>query len=214
MHNKKFQLAQQQGFDWFKAQSGIFVTFVLQTCCSAPTAANIIFCFTLAHYRQGWMQSSSSDLQKSLKFFPNLISQLFIAVREINYPSCFIVYYEIKQRRNYSVNHTANPALLPSELHESLFARFRPLSILPRTTRKKFEGTTGQSFYLESGDWMYMDLFTNHSKPTSIGQNHSHCLANYSNSVMIGYSGRKLPCKLLTIIYKEEPLPHNSLRSC
>ena len=148
------------------------------------------------------------------KFFPNLISQLFLAVHEINYPSCFIVYYKIKQRRNYSVNHTANPALLLSELDESPFARFRPLSILPRTTPKKFEGTTGQSFYLESGDWMYMDLFTNHSKPTSIGQNHSHCLANYSNSVVIGYSGRKLPCKLLTIIYKEEPLPHNSLRSC
>ena len=163
---------------------------------------------------QGWIQSSSSDLQKSLKFFPNLFSQLFIAVHEINYPSCFIVYYEIKQRRNYSVDHTANPALLPSELDESPFARFCPLSILPRTTPKKFEGTTGQSFYLESGDWMYMDLFTNHSKPTSIGQNHSHCLPNYSNSVMIGYSRRKLPCKLLTIIYKEEPLPHNSLRSC
>ena len=49
-------------------------------------------------------------MQKSLKFFPNLISQLFVAVQEINYPSCFIVYYEIKQRRNYSVDHTANPA--------------------------------------------------------------------------------------------------------
>ena len=163
---------------------------------------------------QGWIQSSSSDLQKSLKFFPNLISQLFIEVHEIYYPSCFIVYYEIKQRRNYSVDHTANPALLLSELDESPFARFRPLSILPRTTPKKFEGTTGQSFYLESGDWIYTDLFTNHSKPTSIGHNHSHCLANYSNSVMIGYSGRKLLCKLLTIICKEEPLPHNSLRSC
>ena len=59
---------------------------------------------------QGWIQSSSSDLQKSLKFFPNRISQLFVAVQEINYPSCFIVYYEIKQRRNDSVDHTANLA--------------------------------------------------------------------------------------------------------
>ena len=59
---------------------------------------------------QGWIQSSSSDLQKSLKFLPNLISQLFMAVHEINYSSCFIVYYEIKQRRNYSFDHTANPA--------------------------------------------------------------------------------------------------------
>ena len=47
--------------------------------------------------RQGWIQSSSSDLHKSLKFFPNLISQLFIAVDEINYPPCFIVYYEINK---------------------------------------------------------------------------------------------------------------------
>ena len=39
-------------------------------------------------------------------FFPNLISQLFVAVHEINYPSCFIVYYEIKQSRNYSVDLT------------------------------------------------------------------------------------------------------------
>ena len=44
----------------------------------------------------GWIQSSSSDLQKSLKFFPNLVSQLFIAVHEINYPSCFIVYYVLR----------------------------------------------------------------------------------------------------------------------
>ena len=58
----------------------------------------------------GWIQSSSSDLQKSLKFFPNLISQLYVAVHEINYPSCFMVYYETKQRINYSVDHTANPA--------------------------------------------------------------------------------------------------------
>ena len=47
--------------------------------------------------RQGWIQSSSSDLHKSLKFLPNLISQLFIAVNEINYPPCFIVYYEINK---------------------------------------------------------------------------------------------------------------------
>ena len=47
--------------------------------------------------RQGWIQSSSSDLLKSLKFLPNLISQLFIAVNEINYPPCFIGYYEINK---------------------------------------------------------------------------------------------------------------------
>ena len=51
--------------------------------------------------------------------FPNLrllFQRVFIVVQEINYPPCFIVYYEIKQRENvasrYSVDHTANPALL------------------------------------------------------------------------------------------------------
>ena len=136
--------------------------------------------------------------------FPNLISQLFIAVHEMNYPSCFTVYYEIKQRRIYSVDHTATPA--PPERIGRVSVR--AVSSFVDT------GTTAQSFYLGGGAWMYMEISTNHSKPTSIGQNHWHCLANYSNSVMIGYSGRKLPCKLLTIIYKEELPPHNSLRSC
>ena len=51
-----------------------------------------------------------------------------------------------------------------------------------------------------------MDLVTNHSKPTSNCQKHSHCLANYSNLVVIGYLGRKLLWKLLTIVYKGKPL--------
>ena len=54
-----------------------------------------------------------------------------------------------------------------------------------------------------------MDPFTNHSKPSPIGQKHSHCLANYSNSVVIGYPSRKLPCKLVTIVYKGKPLPES-----
>lgn len=52
------------------------------------------------------------------------------------------------------------------------------------------------------GTVWYMDRLTNHSKPSSIGQKHSHCFANHSKSVVIGYSGRKLPWKLLTIVYK------------
>ena len=67
-------------------------------------------CWVFCLSRQGWIQSSSSDLRKSLKLFRNIISHLFIAVHEVNYPSCFIVYYEIKQRRKYSVDHTANQA--------------------------------------------------------------------------------------------------------
>ena len=42
VHNEQFQLAQQQGFDWFKAQSGMFLTFVLQAFCSALGAANYL----------------------------------------------------------------------------------------------------------------------------------------------------------------------------
>jgi len=154
---------------------------------------------------QGWIQSSSSDLHKSLKFFPNIIFQLVIALHKINSPSCFIFCYEIKQMRNHSVARIANPA--PSERIRRVSVRTISSFVDTSENVKKYEGTTVQGFYREGGDWMYIDLFTNHSKPTSIGPNHSHCLANYSNSVMIGYLGRKLPCKLLTIIYTEEPFP-------
>ena len=88
------------------------------------------------YIKQGWIQSSSSDLHKSLKFFPNLISQLFIAVDEINYPPCFIVYYEIKQLRDYPVDHTANPA--PPERSGLVTVRAVSSFVdLSRTTRKE-----------------------------------------------------------------------------
>ena len=70
---------------------------------------------------------------------------------------------------------------------------------------KTFVGTTGENLYAVGGTGWYMRLFTNHSKPSSIGQKHSHCLANYSNSVVIGYPGHKLPWKLLTIVYEGTP---------
>ena len=91
--------------------------------------------FQVGWHHQGWIQSSSSDLHKSLKFFPNIISQLVIALHKINYPSCFIFYYEIKQMRNYSVDRIETQPL-PSELDESLLVRFRPSLILPRTRKK------------------------------------------------------------------------------
>ena len=54
---------------------------------------------------QEWIQSSSSDLQKSLKFLPNLIFQPFIAVHEINYP-CFNFFekYDKKIAPNWSTD--------------------------------------------------------------------------------------------------------------
>ena len=146
--------------------------------------------------------------------FPNLrllFQRVFIVVQEINYPPCFIVYYEIKQRkkRRISLFRRSHSKPSPSWANSTSLRShgFVPLSILPRTTRKNFVGTTGESLYPVGGTGWYMDLVTNHSKPTSIGQKHSHCLANYSNSVVIGYSGRKLPWKLLTIVYKGKPLP-------
>ena len=56
---------------------------------------------------QGWIQSSSSDLQKSLKcfqIFAFFISQVRYVVQKINYPSCFIVYYKIKQRKKRRIS--------------------------------------------------------------------------------------------------------------
>ena len=56
---------------------------------------------------QGWIQSSSSDLQKSLKcfqIFAFFISQVRYVVQKINYPSYFIVYYKIKQRKTRRIS--------------------------------------------------------------------------------------------------------------
>ena len=87
--------------------------------------------------------------------------------------------------------------------------RIRPLSILPRTTRKNSlarpEKVCTQWVGLD-GIWILSQIT---QKLTPIGQKHSHCLANYSKSVVIGYSGRKLPWKLLTIVNNEKPLPRD-----
>ena len=82
---------------------------------------------------QGWIQSSSSDFQKSLKCFQTCVYfsvRFFLVAQEIKYPSYCSAYYEIKQRKK------ASNIVIPNEFDESLFARYRPLSRLPRTTRK------------------------------------------------------------------------------
>jgi hypothetical protein len=104
---------------------------------------------------------------------------------------------------NYT--NTANPAL-PERIRR---VSVRALSSFVDTSEnkaKKFVGTTGETLYAVGGTRWYTGLYTNHSKPSSIGQKHSHCLANYSNSVVIGYPGGKLPRKLLTIA---KPLPES-----
>ena len=171
-----------------------------------------------AYSRQGWIQSSSSDFQKSLKCFETCVYfsvRFFLVAHEIKYPSYCSVYYEMKQRKKAS--NIAPPSFpqqshsFPNEFDESPFACYRPLSRLPRTTRKNSWATRGQHLYAAGRTGWFMDLFTNHSKPSSIRQKHLHSLANYSNSVVIGYPGHKLPWKLLTIVYNEKPLPERPL---
>ena len=141
--------------------------------------------------------------------FPNLcllFLRFFIVVQEINYPSFFIVYYEIKQRkkRRISLFHRSNSKPSPSRVNStSLRSRVFVLCRYFREQREKIRWHD----YPVGGTGCYLDFVTNHSKPISIGQKHSHCLANYSKLVVIGYSGRKLPWKLLTIVYKKKPLP-------
>ena len=58
------------------------------------------------HLRGGSRVVQTCDLQKSLKCFQ--IFAFFISqvryVQEINYPSCFIVYYKIKQRKTRRIS--------------------------------------------------------------------------------------------------------------
>ena len=148
--------------------------------------------------------------------FPNLrllFLRFFIVVQEINYTSCVIVYYEIRQRKkrrislfHWSRSKPSSSRANSTSLRSRVFVLCRYFS---DNNAKKVVGTTVESLYPVSGAGWYMDIVTNHSKPISIGQKHSHCLANYSKSVVIGYSGRKLPWKLLTIVYKGKPLPRS-----
>ena len=128
-----------------------------------------------------------------------LFLRFFIVVQEINYPPCFIVYYEIKQRKKRRISLFRRSHSKPSPSRANSTSLRSRVFVLCRYFREQRE-------YPAGGTGWYMDFVTNHSKTTSIGQKHSHCLANYSKSVVIGYSGRKLPWKLLTIVYKGKPL--------
>ena len=146
--------------------------------------------------------------------FPNLrlsFLRVFLVAQEINYPSCCSVYHKIKQRKKAS--NLVIPLIIKRKPSPS---RTNSTSLRSRAfenNTKKFVDTTGQNLYAAGGTGWFMD-FTNHSKPSSIGQKHSHCLANYSNSVVIGYPGEKLPWKLLTITYKGEPLLQSPFICC
>ena len=139
--------------------------------------------------------------------FPNLrllFPRFFLVAQEINYPFCCSVYYEIKQRKIAS--NLVVLSITQQTRRVSVCALLSFVETSENNT-KKFVGKTEQNLYAVGRTGWFIDLFTNHSKPSSIGQKHSHCLANYSNSVVIGYPGRKLPWKLLTIVYKGEASP-------
>ena len=91
-----------------------------------------------------------------------LFFMFFIIVQEINHPSCYIVYYEIKQRkkRRYSVDYTANPAL-PQRIVRALSSF---VDTYGENNTKKIVGTAGENFYAVGGTAWYMDLFANHSR--------------------------------------------------
>ena len=118
----------------------------------------------------------------------------------------FLFYCLLSNKTKKKASHLVIPSITQqTQPFPSVFVLCRYY----RNNAKKFVGTTEESLYPVGGTGWYMDFVTNHSKPISIDQKHSNCLANYSKSVVIGYSGRKLPWKLLTIVYKGKPLPRS-----
>ena len=109
---------------------------------------SITFLFKLNVDSRGGSRVVQVIYRNHSNFFPNLISQLFVAVHEINYPSCFIVYYEIKQSRNYSVDLTdLTDASLDTFLNTFVFCFFcfvlffnRPVETVPCRSRGPLVG--------------------------------------------------------------------------
>ena len=146
--------------------------------------------------------------------FPNLrllFLRFFILVQEINYSSHFIVYIEIKQIKNRCISlfrrlHTKSS--LSRANSTSLRSRaFILCPLRPRTTRKICR--QGRRKSVRSGwDWVvygsfHKSLQTLFSKPSSPSK-HSHCLANHSNSVVIGYPAHKLLNFLVNLLSRKE----------
>ena len=142
-----------------------------------------------------------------------VISQVLYcsAINQLSFLFHYLLWNKTKNKASHlfipSIT-AANPAL-PERIGRVSVLAYSSFVDTSENNAKKFVGTTGESLYPVGGTGWYMDFVTNHSKPTSIGQKHSHCLANYSKSVVTGSSGRKLPWKLLTIAYKGKPLPRS-----
>ena len=136
---------------------------------------------------QGWTQSSSSDFQISLKCFKICVCYFSGSLLQFEKSIILLILLIIMR---YTLKKTCCISLSrwlrkQTQLFSGEFDEFLPW-IFPRAT---WLSTARENLYAGGGPGWYMDLFTNHSKPCSIGQKHSHCLANYSNSVVIGYPG-------------------------
>ena len=92
--------------------------------------------------------------------FPNLrllFLRFFIVVQEINYPSCFIVYYEIKQRkkRHISLFRRSHSKRSPSRANStSLRSRVFVLCRYFREQREKIRWHNRRKFVPSGWDWM------------------------------------------------------------
>ena len=128
--------------------------------------------------------------------FPNLrllLLRFFIVNQEINQIRNYYEIKKIKKKRPISLFRQSHSTPGPFRAN-STSVRLRRFVLCPyfREQCEKTRRPDRIKFFPVGGTVWYMDRVTNHSKPSSIGQKHSHCFANYSKSLVIGYSGRKL----------------------
>ena len=111
--------------------------------------------------------------------FPNLrllFLRFFIVVQEINYPSCFIVYYEIKQRkkRRISLFHRSRSKPSSSRANStSLRSRLFVLCRYFRQQREKSRWHDRRKFIPSGWGWMvygycHKSLKTHFSRPETL----------------------------------------------
>ena len=92
--------------------------------------------------------------------FPNLrllFLRFFIVVQEINYPSCFTVYYEKKQRRKRRISlfRRSHSEASPSRANStSLLSRVFVLCRYFQEKREKIRWHDRRKFLLSGWDWM------------------------------------------------------------
>ena len=91
-----------------------------------------------------------------------LFLRFFIAVREINYPSCFIVYYEMKLRKKKRVVSVIPLITQQTQLFLGEFAKVLSFSAWISTSKL---GATGENLNAGSGTGWYNGFFHKSLKP-------------------------------------------------